>query len=375
MNILIAPDSFKDCLDAQSVGEYFKTGLLKANPKHKIKVIAMADGGEGFVSTMLQALGGNLITIQTEDALKRPLEASYGILKNKNTAIIEMAAASGIEHINDDDKNPLVASTFGTGELILDALKRGCKKILIGIGGSATNDSGTGMAKALGYRFLDKNGKELNEGGGFLDKLHQIDSSEKTILLDNAEIIVACDVANPLTGKNGATAIYGPQKGVTSETMELLDQNLGHLGTIIKEQLNIDVLTIEGAGAAGGLGAGLMAFTNATLKEGFDIVKTETKLENAIKDADLIITGEGKIDRQTQNGKTPFGIAQLAIKHKKSTIGIAGYLGDGYQELYDFGFTAIFSLANGPITLEESIKNTPQLLIDLGQKIGRMLEI
>lgn len=375
MKILIAPDSFKDCLDAQSIGEHFKTGLLKANPNHSVRVISMADGGEGFVTTMLQALGGKSITIKTEDALKRSIKASYGIVEASKTAIIEMAAASGIEHISNEDKNPLIASTFGTGELILDALKNGCKKIIIGIGGSATNDGGTGMAKALGYKFLDKNNKELDEGGGFLNQLHKIDISEKTELLNDVEIVVACDVANPLTGTNGATAIYGPQKGVTNETLKLLDNNLEHLGNLIKEQLNIDVLNIEGAGAAGGLGAGLMAFTNASLKTGFDIVKSETNLENAIQESDLIITGEGKIDRQTQNGKTPFGIAKIASKYHKPTIGIAGYLGNGYQDLYQCGFTAIFALANGPITLEESIINTPKLLIDLGYKIGKMLEI
>ena len=231
------------------------------------------------------------------------------------------------------------------------------------------------MAKALGYKFLNAEGNELKEGGGNLNQLAFIDDSSVTPSLNGVEIIVACDVSNPLIGANGASVIYGPQKGASPEMVKNLDDNLKHLGKILEDKFKIAIIDVPGAGAAGGLGAGLLAFTNAKLQAGFEIVKTETNLENAIINSDLIITGEGKIDAQTINGKTPYGVAQIAFKYNKPLIGVAGYLGNGYTELYQHGFTAIFPLANGPISLAESIDNTPQLLIELGEKLGRLLNI
>lgn len=374
MNIVIAPDSFKDCLEAEDVAKYLAKGILRVDSTVSIKNIPMADGGEGFVQTMVAASGGEIVQLQANDALKRSIKAFYGILDDKKTAIIEMAAASGIEHLKKEERNPLTTSTYGTGELILDALQKGCKKIIIGIGGSATNDGGTGMAKALGYRFLNIKNEEIKEGGGYLNELVKIDTSNKTKLLEGVEILVACDVSNPLTGDNGASAIYGPQKGATPEMIAFLDSNLKILSDTIKKDLQKDILNLAGGGAAGGLGAGLSAFAGGKLKTGFDIVKEQTNLEYHIKNADVVFTGEGKIDGQTNQGKTPWGVAQIAQKHNKPIFAVAGVLGEGYRELYNEGFSSIFALPTGPASLETCLTNAPELLMDAGERIFRTLK-
>ena len=375
MNILLAPDSFKDCLSATEVCRYLDHGIRRIYPHAEIKSIPVADGGEGFVAAMLTALGGTEINCPVRDPLGRRIHASYGILGDKQTAVIEMAAASGIELLKPDERNPLVTSTFGTGLLMRDAIERGCRKLIIGIGGSATNDGGTGMAKALGYRFLDHNGEEIDSGGGNLNQLAHIDHSSVFPLLKETEIRTACDVTNPLTGKHGAAAVYGPQKGAPPEMVAILDQNLEHLAQIIQRDLQVDVLKLVGGGAAGGLGAGLVAFSDARLQAGFDIVKEQTGLEKAVQQADIILTGEGKMDHQTKEGKTPWGVAQLALKHSKPCIGVAGSLGEGYDELYEEGFTALFALPNGPLSLHESLAQAPQLLADTVEQIFRIIRM
>ncbi|MGQ8338543.1 glycerate kinase [Sunxiuqinia sp. A32] len=372
MKILIAPDSFKDCLEAADVAKHLANGIKRFLPNADIEAIPVADGGEGFVQTMLSALGGNKISLKASDPLGRETEAFYGILNDGNTAVIEMAAASGIEKLKLEERDPLLTSTFGTGQLLLNAIEKGCNKIIIGIGGSATNDGGAGMAKALGYRFLDDSGNELPEGGGYLDRLSSIETSQVSPAFQNIELLVACDVTNPLTGKLGASAIYGPQKGASPKVVQQLDKNLEILAFVIRRDLNKDILKLPGGGAAGGLGAGLVAFANGTLKAGFDIVKEQTNLEEAVKKADLVITGEGKMDSQTKQGKTPWGVAQLAKKHNKPLVAVAGFLGNGYRELYDEGFTSILALPNGPISLKESIETAPKLLVDAGERIVRL---
>ena len=374
MNIVIAPDSFKDCLSAADVAKYLTQGIERVDRDANVRMIPLADGGEGFVQTMLSALGGKTVSLTVRDPINREIVGFYGILNDGQTAVIEMAAASGIEHLSKVERNPLLTSTYGTGELMKDAIEKGCRKIIIGIGGSATNDGGIGMAMALGYRFLDENDQELKQGGGFLNKLARIDVEAVTPLVRETEVLVACDVTNPLVGKYGASAIYGPQKGASPEMVELLDQNLKHLAGIIKKDLGIDVSGLPGGGAAGGLGAGLVAFSGGKLQPGFNIVKEQTRLDEEIQQADLVITGEGKIDAQTKHGKTPWGVAQIARKYKKPLIAVAGLLGDGYRELYDEGFTSIFALPNGPSSLEDSISNAPDLLADAGERIYRIVK-
>ncbi|WP_372774815.1 glycerate kinase [Mangrovibacterium sp.] len=373
MKILIAPDSFKDCLEAADVARFLADGVRRVFPEAEIKSIPVADGGEGFVQTMLSALGGERVSIQVFDPLRRPVLAFYGILPD-GTAVIEMAAASGIELLKPEERDPLQTTTFGTGQLMVDAMKKGCGRIIIGIGGSATNDGGMGMARALGYRFPDKNGDKVSQGGGSLGRIESIDASELNPLLAQTEVLVACDVSNPLTGPNGASAVYGPQKGATPEVVDMLDRNLAHFAEIIRRDLKIDVLSLPGSGAAGGLGAGLVAFAGGRLQAGFDIVKEQTKLEAAVMEADFVLTGEGKMDSQTKHGKTPWGVAQLAKKYKKPLFAFAGFLGEGYRELYGEGFTSIFALPKGPASLDACIANAPELLADTAEQVFRVLK-
>ncbi|KOH45804.1 glycerate kinase [Sunxiuqinia dokdonensis] len=375
MKILLAPDSFKDCLSATEVARHLAEGIRRVYPGAHLTGIPVADGGEGFVQTMLSALGGEAVTCRVFDPLGREIDATYGILADQRTAVIEMAAASGIELLKPNERNPLVTNTFGTGQLMRDALEHGCRKLIIGIGGSATNDGGTGMAKALGYRFLDSKNREIHLGGGSLNGLIRIDDSSTFPILKETEVLTACDVSNPLTGTQGASAVYGPQKGATPEMVKRLDQNLAHLSHIILKDLKIDVLKLAGGGAAGGLGAGLVAFAGASLQAGFDIVKAQTGLELAVQQADIVLTGEGKMDHQTKQGKTPWGVAQLALKHGKPCIGVAGFLGEGYRELYQEGFTSLFALPNGPLSLEESLAQAPQLLADTAEQIFRIIQL
>jgi glycerate kinase len=370
-HILIAPDSFKESLDAFSVARLLKAGIEKSLHGAVIESIPVSDGGEGFLKVLTEGTGGTFHTISVHDALMRPIKAEIGFSGDGQIAFIEMAAANGLEMILPEERNPLVTSTFGTGEMIKYAIETGCKKIVIGIGGSATNDGGAGMAQALGAKFMDKNGQELLPGGGQLLGLCKIDLSgfEKNL----PEIVVACDVSNSLTGPNGASAIYGPQKGATPEMVHQLDASLKNFAEVIRKQLNIDIENIPGAGAAGGLGGGLVAFTGAKLVNGFNLVAEILELENRIATADFVITAEGRLDGQTINGKAPFGVAQLAKKHNKPVIGVAGTLGNGYEKLYDHGFDLLVSIINRPLSLDEAIKKAPGLVENTGLQIGKII--
>ena len=369
--ILIAPDSFKESLSAGEVAHFLKKGIKKSLPDAIIDIAPVADGGEGFLKVLTEGTGGVFKTFNVHDALMRPVKAEIGFSGDKQTAFIEMATASGLEMILPEERNPLITSTFGTGEMIKHAIETGCKKIVIGIGGSATNDGGAGMAQALGAKFLNKDRKELLPGGKQLSELCNIDLSgfEKNL----PEILVACDVSNPLVGPNGASAIYGPQKGATPEMVQQLDAALKNYAQIIRKQFNIDIENIPGAGAAGGLGGGLVAFTGAKLVSGFQLVAEILDIENQIAKADFVITAEGKLDAQTVNGKAPFGVAQLAKKHKKAVIGIAGTLGNGHEKLYDSGFDLLISIVNKPLTLAEAIQNAPELVENCGFQVGKII--
>ncbi len=375
MNILIAPDSFKDSLSAMDVCNNIEKGIIRALPQAKIKKIPLADGGEGTVDALVQATGGKKIQAKVHDPLFREITAIYGILSDGKTAVIEMAAASGIELLSKNERNPWISSTLGTGELIKDALDKGCRKFIVGIGGSATNDAGTGMALALGARFLDASGNEMAGTGENLGKITKIDLENLDSRIHDCSISVACDVTNPLHGLNGAAHVYSPQKGANTNMVEKLDQNLQYFGELIEKQLGKRVSMMPGAGAAGGLGAGLNAFLNATLEPGFQIIKNTLKLDDIIPWADVVITGEGKIDNQTRFGKTPHGVAMVAKQVKIPVIALAGTLGDGYEELYHHHFHAIFSIIDKPMQLNDALKNAPKLLEQSAETIMRMYNL
>ncbi|MDZ7605726.1 MAG: glycerate kinase [Cyclobacteriaceae bacterium] len=372
MLIVIAPDSFKECLSATEVAESIMRGILRIAPDAEIRKIPMADGGEGTVEALVAATGGQIHQMNTLDPLMRPIIAKYGVLGNVEVAVIEMAAASGLALVEPENRNPLKTSTYGTGLMIKHALEQGFKRIILGIGGSATNDGGAGMAQALGFQLLDSKGNEIAPGGGNLHQIAKIDGSNKNPMLANLQITVACDVTNPLCGPYGASAIFGPQKGANTQMVTQLDTALGHFAEIISRDLQREVADFPGAGAAGGLGAGLMAFTNATLAPGFQIISDLTNLEDSIANCDLVFTAEGRIDHQTQFGKTPIGVAKLARKYNKPLIALAGSVGSGTDELHELGITAIFSIANGPISMEESMTNAPSLLEKKAEQVMRL---
>ena len=375
MNILIAPDSFKDSLSAMEVCNNIEKGIIRVFPQAKIKKIPLADGGEGTVDALVQATNGKKIQATVHDPLFRKITATYGILGDEKTAVIEMAAASGIELLNEMERNPWITSTLGTGELMKDALDKGCRKFIVGIGGSATNDGGTGMAVALGARFIDTSGNEMAGTGENLGKINKIDLNNLDSRINECSISVACDVTNPLYGQQGAACVYSPQKGADTKMVKKLDQNLQHFGQLIEKQLRKKVSLMPGAGAAGGLGAGLHAFLNATLEPGFKIIKNTLNLDDIMPWADVIITGEGKIDNQTRFGKTPHGVAMVAKQKKIPVIALAGTLGDGYEELYKHHFHAIFSILDKPMQLNEALENAPKLLEQTTETIMRMFNL
>ncbi|MCM4170905.1 glycerate kinase [Arenibacter sp. TNZ] len=369
MNIVIAPDSFKECLSAREVASNIAKGIRKITPHAEIHEIPISDGGEGVLEAIMTGAGGTRVSVSVKDPLMRKILAEYGILKDKKTAVIEMAKASGLELLQEDEKNPLLTSTYGTGQLIRDALENGCTKIIIGIGGSATNDGGAGMIRALGAKFLNEKGEEINEGGGSLNELHKIDLSNFDKRIQSCEVIVACDVSNPLTGTKGASMVYGGQKGGNIEALELLDGNLAHYAKIIKATVGIDISNIPGAGAAGGTGAGLMAFLKGHLVNGIGLILETLKIEEYIKQADVVFTGEGKIDEQTLHGKTISGIAKLAKKYDVPVIVITGKIGDNIEGIYNIGVSAVYSIVNQPMELKQAIDQAPKLIQDCAKNI------
>lgn len=373
MRVVIAPDSFKECLSATQVAFAISEGIRRIIPEAETISIPIADGGEGTVDALVSATDGKIIQVASVDALNRPIKSFYGILGNGKTAVIEMAAASGIERIAPEEQNPMITSTYGTGLLLKAAMEAGFTEIIFGIGGSATNDGGAGMAQALGFGLLDKNDNPIGWGGGSLGKLHRIDFSNVNPMLQNVKITVACDVQNPLLGASGAAQVYGPQKGATPEMLEILEQNMTHFARILSQEFGVDYSNIPGAGAAGGLGAGLMAFCHAGILPGFNLISQQTRLEEHIREASLIFTAEGRIDTQTTFGKTISGVAQLGKKHQVPVIALAGMVEGDLEDLYKQGLTSAFAIANRPMGIEESKANAAQLLVETSSQIMRLI--
>jgi len=354
MKIVIAPDSFKGCLKALDVALAMSRGVQRVYSESVIDLIPMADGGEGTVEAILSAVRGETIEIKVPDPLGRLIRATYGLIDNGETAIIEMAAASGLTLLREEERNPRLTSTQGTGVLIRDALDRGVRKILLGIGGSATNDGGAGLAVALGVRLLDAQGKELPQGGAALANLVNIDRSGMDPRLSMVQIEVACDVQNPLCGSEGASAVYGPQKGANSEDIQVLDAALQNLGERLSGLTGTDLLKLVGGGAAGGLGAGVVGFLGAKLRPGSQLVLEAVNAEEKIQHADLVLTGEGRTDFQTAYGKAPVGVAALAKKYRVPVLVISGSVEGPPDLLADLGVASCFSVSEGPITMEEA---------------------
>ena len=373
MKILIAPDSFKESLTSIEVADYLKEGFKKADKNFEITKLPLADGGEGTVKSLVAATDGKIMKKEVTDPLGNKVEAIYGILGDGKTGVIEMATASGLPLVPKDKRNPLKTTTYGTGELIKAALDQGCTKLIIGIGGSATNDCGVGMAQALGGKFLDEDGKQIGYGGQYLKDIEKIDLSQLDSRIAETEIEVACDVDNPLYGKNGAAYIYGPQKGASKDQVKELDQGLKHIAEIIKDDLGKEVNEIPGAGAAGGLGAGLSAFLDAKLRPGIKIVMEASKLREKMKKVDLVVTGEGKIDGQTASGKTPVGVSRIAKKEELPVIAVAGTIGEDAEKVYDEGIDFLYSVIDKPMTLKEAIDNADELLIKTGYNLGKFI--
>ena len=362
MKVVVAPDSFKGSLSAVAAARAMARGVRAAAPRAEVVEVPVADGGEGTVDALVAATGGKHVEARVRDPLGRPIRAKYGILGDGKTAIIEMAAASGLPLLRPRERNPMVTSTYGTGEMILDAVKRGAREVIIGIGGSATVDGGTGMARALGIKFLDAGGGALEGGGEILRRIRRIDLAARTALIRGVRIVVACDVTNPLTGPRGAAFVYGPQKGATPEMVAALDRGLRNLARRMREDLGRDVELAEGAGAAGGLGAGLVAFLGATLRRGVDIVLGAVGFEKKLRGARVVFTGEGRADIQSAYGKAVSGVARMAKSHRVPCILLAGGIGEGAARLHDEGVTAIFSIADGPAAEDEMMSGAAALL-------------
>lgn len=373
MRIVIAPDSFKECLSATKVAAAISEGIKKVVPEAEIICIPIADGGEGTVEALVKATSGRIVPTPSFDALNRPIQSFYGILGGGKTAVIEMAAASGIELLSQEERNPMISSTYGTGLLLKAAMEAGFNEIILGIGGSATNDGGAGMAQALGFGLLDKTNNPIGWGGGSLGELHRIDCSNVHPLLRKVKITVACDVQNLLLGPSGATRFYGPQKGATPEMVEALEKNMTHFAEILHQEFGIDYSNIQGAGAAGGLGVGLIAFCNAEMGPGFELISKLTQLENHVQKASLVFTAEGKIDSQSTFGKTISGVAQMGKKHHVPVIALAGTVSDDLTELYKQGLTSAFAIANRPMSLEESKTNATELLAATSEQVLRLV--
>lgn len=375
MKIVVASDSYKGSLTAKEVAENIEKGIRKVFSDAEIVKVPMADGGEGTVQSLVDGTGGEIIKVKVKGPLLREVEAFYGILGDQKTAVIEMAAASGLPLISREERNPMETTTYGTGELIKHALDKGCRNIIIGIGGSATNDGGAGMVKALGVKLLDEDGKDIGFGGKSLGKLRRIDITGMDPRLKECKITAACDVDNPLCGPRGASRIFGPQKGADEEMVEILDRNLANYARVIKNDIGKDIMDVPGAGAAGGLGGGLLAFLNAELKSGIDIVIEVTRLEEKMKGANLVITGEGMIDYQTAYGKTPYGVAKCARKYGIPVIAIAGGIGKDADTLYEKGFNSIFSIVDKPMPIEQAIANGGTLVENVAERVMRVLKI
>lgn len=375
MRILIASDSFKGSLSSAQVAENIKAGILRVYSDAQIKYISVADGGEGTVEAVISGSGGKIVNTPVMGPDGKMLDSFFGILED-GSAIIEMAAASGLPLVPEPERDIMKATTYGTGQLLKAAMDNGCMKIYIGVGGSATNDGGIGMAQALGASFKDDRGKEVGFGGGQLSRIAKIDVSRMDERLSRTEIIVMSDVTNPLCGPAGASAVYGPQKGASPKQVELLDEGLSHLAKVIEETLTIDIRNMKGAGAAGGLGGGLAAFTGAVIRSGIDAVLDMSDFAQKAEWADLIITGEGRIDYQSAYGKAISGIAGRAEKYGIPIAAIAGSLSESAHEVYKIGIGCMEAAVCRPIPLEEAMgEKAGELVADAAERLIRGIRV
>ncbi|RJX75136.1 glycerate kinase [Vibrio sinensis] len=371
MKIVIAPDSYKESLNANEVADAIQTGFMSVFPDAEYIKVPMSDGGEGLVKALVSVTNGKYRTVRvTSPVIGLEVDATYGILGDNETAIIEVAEASGLHLAVGEHRNPLLTTTFGTGELIKDALDQGLRKITLGLGGSATNDGGVGMAMALGIVFLDKDDESIGLGGSALSSLKTIDFSNIDPRINECQINIACDVENTLCGPSGASHMFGSQKGGSNEDLVFLDKCLDNLGSVIQETLNIELKHTKGAGAAGGLGAGAIAFLNAKLEKGIDVVIKAVNLVSICSDADLLITGEGKIDGQTVYGKTPIGVAKCGKTYDVPVIAIAGCLGKGFEDVYEHGIDAAFSTMISVVDLPTALANAKQDLTSTARNVA-----
>ena len=375
MKIVIAPDSFKDSLSAEKVADAIAAGLADVLPDAQLVKCPMADGGEGTVDAIVAAGNGQLRRNLVQGPLGEPVDAHWGWLPDSHTAIIEMAEASGLQLVAPEQRDACISSTYGTGELIKAALDAGAHRVILAIGGSATNDAGAGALQALGLGLFDDQGNSLPRGGLALARVARIDLAGLDPRLAKVRFEIAADVNNPLCGEHGASAIFGPQKGASAEQVRLLDQALGHFADHCAKVLPRDVRDEPGSGAAGGLGFAAKAFLGAQFRAGVEVVAELVGLAEAVKGADLVITGEGRFDAQTLRGKTPFGVARIAQANGVPVVVLAGTLGEGYQALYEHGINAAFAIASGPMTLQDACDRAGQLLTDRARDIARLLSL
>ncbi|MFQ6235535.1 glycerate kinase family protein [Bifidobacterium longum] len=372
---LCAPDSFKESLTAMEAARAMAQGIENADHDAEVRCLPMADGGEGTARALVDATGGSMRAVPVHDPLGRPVEGHFGLLADGTTAVVETAEASGLALLEAKERNPLIASSYGTGELMLAAVRSGAKRIIVGLGGSATNDAGAGLLQALGVRLLDKNGNDLAHGGAALANLTTIDISTMDPALKNVAITAACDVTNPLTGPTGASAVFGPQKGASKDDVATLDAALVHFAQVIDSQLGVAVNDVPGAGAAGGIGAALKGFLNAEFRPGIAIVIEQSGLDAAAQWADVVFTGEGSIDFQTKFGKTPAGVAETAKRHGKPVIAVAGHIGTGIDELHEVGIDAVFGIAPGAASLSELLADAAANVTRTTEQIVRTLQL
>ena len=375
MKIVIAPDSYKGSIYASDAARAMEDGVRRVLPDAEVVLVPVADGGDGTLETLVETSGGRIIASDVTGPLGETVSAQWGAMGDGVTAVAEMARTSGLALVRLEDRDPLNATTYGLGEVILEALEAGYRRFILGIGGSATNDAGAGMAQALGVRLLDADGAELPPGGAALARLARIDTSGLDPRAVEAEFDVACDVNNPLTGPEGASAVYGPQKGATPEIVEQLDAALANFAEVVKRDLGADVDGVPGSGAAGGLGGGIMAFLGGRLRPGVDIVLDTVDLASRLDGADLIITGEGCMDFQTVYNKAPIGVARLAGERNIPVIGVSGSLGDGFTDVHEHGIAAAVAITHAPMTLDEATDRVAELIASATEQAVRLVRV
>lgn len=373
MKILIAPQAFKGSISAVDAAAAMREGVLRVLPDAEVSAVAVADGGDGTLETLVEGSGGEIHHIEVTGPLGERRTAEWGAMGDGATAVIEMARTSGLALVPDEKRNPLVTTTFGLGEAIIHAIDAGYRRFIIGIGGSATNDAGAGMAQALGVRLLDSGGRDLEFGGAALSKLNNIDMSGLNDTVHSCEFLVACDVNNPLTGPTGASAIYGPQKGATPEMIESLDAALLHFAEVVRRDIGVEINDVPGSGAAGGLGGGMIAFANGELRAGVDIVLDTVRLDDYLTGCNLVITGEGSMDHSTIYNKAPVGVAERAKRLGIPVVGISGSLGAGFQDVHEHGIDALASITPGPMTLDEASERAEELISNATEQVLRFM--